>query len=173
MIHIYFFSRGKFATVRRALHKSTNVQYAAKYIKKRRRAVDHTPEIYHEIAVLLKCASSSRVVRLYEVYETSTDMVLVLELAAGGELQRIFDADQCLPEAEARRAMRQILEGLAFLHERNIVHLDLKPQNLLLSVEDNCDDIKLCDFGVSRLLQPGMEVRAILGKLYHSLFVRV
>lgn len=151
--------------MRRASHKTTGVQYAAKYIKKRRRALDQTPEIYHEIAVLWKCASSSRVVRLYEVYETNSDVVLILELAAGGELQRIFDSDQCLGEVEARRAMRQILEGLAFLHERNIAHLDLKPQNLLLTVEDSCDDIKLCDFGVSRLLEPGTEVRAILGWL--------
>lgn len=111
----------------------------------------------------MKCASSSRVVRLYEVYETNTDMVLVLELAAGGELQRIFDGDQCLVELEAKRAMKQILEGLAYLHQHNIAHLDLKPQNLLLTVEDSCDDIKLCDFGVSRLLEPGTEVRAILG----------
>ena len=123
-----------------------------------------TPEIYHEISVLLKCSSNGRVVRLHEVYETNFDMVLMLELATGGELQRIFDDDQCLDELEARRAMRQILEGLNFLHERNIAHLDLKPQNLLLTVEDSCEDIKLCDFGVSRLLEPGTEVRAILGE---------
>ncbi|XP_022917412.2 uncharacterized protein [Onthophagus taurus] len=157
------FARGKFATVRRANHKTTGVQYAAKYIKKRRRAVDMTPEIYHEISVLRKCAPCGRVVRLHEVYETNSDVVLVLELAAGGELQRIFDTDHCLNEVEARRAMRQILEGLGYLHERNIAHLDLKPQNLLLTVEDSCDDIKLCDFGVSRLLAPGAEVRALLG----------
>lgn len=98
-------------------------------------------------------------------------MVLILELAAGGELQRIFDGDQCLDEIEAKRALRQILEGLSHLHEHNIAHLDLKPQNLLLTVEDSCDDIKLCDFGVSRLLEPGKEVRAILGKyIYANIF---
>ncbi|KRT86854.1 protein kinase, partial [Oryctes borbonicus] len=155
--------RGKFATVRRALHKNTGVQYAAKHIKKRRRNVDMMPEIYHEISVLLKCSLNSRVVRLYEVYETNTDMVLILGLAAGGELQRIFDGDQCLGEIEARRALRQILEGLCFLHERNIAHLDLKPQNILLMVEDSCDDIKLCDFGISRVLEPGTEVRTLSG----------
>ncbi|GJQ71469.1 hypothetical protein Trydic_g11192 [Trypoxylus dichotomus] len=157
------FARGKFATVRRALHKTTGVQYAAKHIKKRRRNVDMIPEIYHEISVLLKCSPNNRVVRLYEVYETNTDMVLILGLAAGGELQRIFDGDQCLGEIEARRAMRQILEGLCFLHERNIAHLDLKPQNILLMVEDSCDDIKLCDFGISRILEPGTEVRTLSG----------
>lgn len=157
------FARGKFAAVRRASHRATGVSYAAKFIKKRRRATDITKEIYHEIAVLLQCESSGRVVRLHEVYETTFDMVLILELAAGGELQRILEGDECLGELEAKRAMRQILEGLAYLHERNIAHLDLKPQNLLLTVENSCEDIKLCDFGISRVLEKGVEVREILG----------
>lgn len=62
--------------------------------------------------------------------------------------------------------MKQILEGVAYLHNRNIAHLDLKPQNLLLSVKDSCDDIKLCDFGISKVLKPGVVVREILGKKY-------
>ncbi|KAJ8927414.1 hypothetical protein NQ314_020083 [Rhamnusium bicolor] len=120
-------------------------------------------EIIHEIAVLMHCKSTNRVIRLHEVYESNTEMVLVLELAAGGELQHILDGGQCLGEVEARKAMKQILEGVAYLHDKNIAHLDLKPQNLLLSVEDCCDDIKLCDFGISKVLQPGVTVREILG----------
>ncbi|KAF5296672.1 hypothetical protein FQR65_LT10212 [Abscondita terminalis] len=156
-------SWGKFATVRKANHRASRISYAAKFIKKRRRATDQTKEIYHEIAVLLQCESSGRVVRLHEVYETTSDMVLILELAAGGELQRILEGDECLDEVEAKRAMKQILEGLAYLHDRNIAHLDLKPQNLLLTVENSCEDIKLCDFGISRVLEKGVEVRELIG----------
>lgn len=166
----HFLCRGKFANVRKATHKITGVHYAAKYIKKRRRAVDQTPEIHHEIAVLMKCADNSRVVRLHQVYETNSDVVLMLELAAGGELQQILDQDEIPTELEARRAMKQVLEGLSHLHERNIAHLDLKPQNILLSVENVCDDIKLCDFGVSRVLEPGTKVQAILGKHAYVFF---
>lgn len=83
--------------------------------------------------------------------------------AAGGELQRVLDTDECLGELEARRAMRQILEGLLYLHDRNIAHLDLKPQNLLLTSDEPNSDIKLCDFGISRVIEPGTEVREILG----------
>ncbi|XP_066248238.1 death-associated protein kinase related-like isoform X1 [Euwallacea similis] len=155
--------RGKYATVCRAIHKKTGTHYAAKFVKKRRRNQDQMKEIIHEIAVLIQCSSSSRVIRLHEVYESITEMVLVLELAAGGELQHILDGGQCLSEPEARKAMKQILEGLSYLHDRNIAHLDLKPQNLLLSIEDSCDDIKLCDFGISKILQPGVTVREILG----------
>ncbi|XP_076251839.1 death-associated protein kinase related-like isoform X1 [Rhynchophorus ferrugineus] len=155
--------RGKYATVCRAVHKRTGTHYAAKFVKKRRRNQDQMNEIIHEIAVLMQCSSTNRVIRLHEVYESLTEMVLVLELAAGGELQHILDSGQCLGEMEARKAMKQILEGVSYLHDRNIAHLDLKPQNLLLSVEDSCDDIKLCDFGISKVLQPGVTVREILG----------
>jgi serine/threonine protein kinase len=157
------FRRGKYATVCRAVHKKSGVQYAAKFVKKRRRNQDQMKEIVHEIAVLMQCSSTDRVIRLHEVYESATEMVLVLELAAGGELQHILDDGQCLEEDEARKVMKQILDGVAFLHEKNIVHLDLKPQNLLLSVQDNCDDVKLCDFGLSKVLEPGVKVREIIG----------
>uniref|UniRef100_A0AAR5QD56 non-specific serine/threonine protein kinase n=1 Tax=Dendroctonus ponderosae TaxID=77166 RepID=A0AAR5QD56_DENPD len=155
--------RGKYATVCRAVHRKTRTPFAAKFVRKRRRNQDQMKEIIHEIAVLMQCSSTSRVIRLHEVYESATEMILVLELAAGGELQHVLDDGQCLSESEARKAMKQILEGVSYLHDRNIAHLDLKPQNLLLSIEDSCDDIKLCDFGISKILQPGVTVREILG----------
>lgn len=154
---------GAYAKVCRATHKLTGIPYAAKFVRKRRRNKDQMNEIKHEIAVLLQCSPSDRIIRLHEVYESNTEMVLVLELADGGDLHHILEDDQCLGEDEARKAMLQILEGVAFLHEENIAHLDLKPQNLLLTVQNSCDDIKLCDFGISKVLQPGVTVREILG----------
>nr|CAD7395261.1 unnamed protein product [Timema cristinae] len=172
---VVFCCRGKFAAVRKCTHKVTAVEYAAKFIRKRRRAMDQRQDILHEVAVLQLVTSSARIVRLHEVYETGTEMALVLEMAVGGELQRILDREEALEEQQAVRVMKQILEGLNFLHAKNIAHLDLKvhkphyclntlmPQNLLLTgVYPDCD-IKLCDFGISRVIQSGAEVREILG----------
>lgn len=158
------FARGKFAAVRRCRHKVTGVSYAAKFIRKRRRSMDRQ-DILHEVAVL-HLASFSRcpkIVRLHDVFETPTEMAIVLELAAGGELQTIVDLQEGLEEREAIIVMRQILQGLEFLHNHNIAHLDLKPQNLLLATEYPELDITLCDFGISRVIQGGVEVREILG----------
>ncbi|XP_021913849.1 serine/threonine-protein kinase 17A-like isoform X2 [Zootermopsis nevadensis] len=155
--------RGKFAAVRKCTHKETGVEYAAKFIRKRRRATDQRKGILHEVAVLKIAADSARIVRLHEVYETSTEMALILELAAGGELQRVLDAEEGLEEQHVARVMRQILEGLCYLHDNNIAHLDLKPQNLLLTGAYPDCDIKLCDFGISRVIKSGVEVREILG----------
>ncbi|XP_054288240.1 death-associated protein kinase related-like [Macrosteles quadrilineatus] len=157
------FARGKFAAVRRCTHKTSGVAYAAKCIRKRRRLQDQRADILHEVAVLLAAASSDRIVRLYEVYETANEMAIVLELAKGGELQRVVEAEDGLEEVHAVRVMKHILEALVFLHSRNIAHLDLKPQNILLSTEHPDSDIKLCDFGISRIVQNGVDVKEILG----------
>lgn len=157
------FARGKFAQVRRCVHKETNKSYAAKTIKKRRRANDVTHDIMHEIRVLLTTNQSDRIVRLYEVYETPTEFVLMLEMAEGGELQRVLDENDSIAEHHCRRLVRQIVEGVQHLHRFNIAHLDIKPQNILLT---NCfpsGDVKLCDFGISRLLTKGAELREIVG----------
>ncbi|XP_013777898.2 serine/threonine-protein kinase 17B-like [Limulus polyphemus] len=157
------FARGKFATVRRCKHKETGIEYAAKCIRKRRRAADIRHEIMHEMYVLKLSENCPHIIHLHEVYETATEVNLVLELAAGGELQRVLEDQEVIAEMEAARLMRQILEGVAFLHHNNIAHLDIKPQNLLLTSALPQYDVKLCDFGISRLILKGSEIREILG----------
>lgn len=71
--------RGKFAVVRQCISKSTGQEYAAKFLKKRRRGQDCRAEILHEIAVLELARSCPHVINLHEVYETATEIILVLE----------------------------------------------------------------------------------------------
>lgn len=71
--------RGKFAVVRKCVEKSTGKEFAAKYMRKRRKGQDCRTEIIHEIAVLELAAACPRVVNLHEVYEMASEMVLVLE----------------------------------------------------------------------------------------------
>ncbi|XP_064455900.1 serine/threonine-protein kinase 17B-like isoform X2 [Ornithodoros turicata] len=157
------FARGKFATVRRCVHKASGRDYAAKYIRKRRRASDVRHEILHEALVLSLCETCPRVVDLKEVFETTSEIVLILELASGGELQHVLDSEEFLPEATVVRLMNQILEAVRYLHQKNIAHLDIKPQNLLLTSAYPQGDILLCDFGISRVIGKGTEIREIVG----------
>lgn len=75
-----FFFRGKFATVRRATNKKTGVNFAAKFLKRRRRGQNLSKDIGHEIAVLLLCADSRNIVKLHGVHETKTETALLLEM---------------------------------------------------------------------------------------------
>lgn len=157
------FARGKFAAVRKCVEMSTGRQYAAKFIRKRRRTVSLIHEIWHEVSVLKMSQDSQRIVGFHEAFDSPSEMVLVLELAEGGELQRLIDEGEELEEREVIRLMRQIIEGVIFLHDRNVAHLDLKPQNLLLTGTYPHCDVKLCDFGISRVIQSGIDIREIMG----------
>ncbi|KAJ7345506.1 hypothetical protein JRQ81_001456 [Phrynocephalus forsythii] len=157
--------RGKFAVVRKCIATSTGQEYAAKFLKKRRRGQDCKAEVLHEIAVLELTKPSPHVVDLHEVYETTNEIILVLEYAAGGEIFNLClpDLEETIHETDIIRLVRQILEGISYLHQNNIVHLDLKPQNILLSSIYPLGDIKIVDFGMSRKIGNCSELREIVG----------
>ncbi|KAG0714121.1 Death-associated protein kinase related [Chionoecetes opilio] len=134
----------KFAAVRRARCLRSGTWYAAKVMRKRRRAQDVRHEILHEAAVLLLARPSPA-------------------SAEGGELQRLIDEEESLKEEAVQRYMTNILAALRFLHAHNIAHLDLKPQNLLLTGTHPDSEVKLCDFGISRIILSDIEVREMLG----------
>ncbi|TRY59804.1 hypothetical protein DNTS_035233 [Danionella cerebrum] len=172
--------RGKFAVVKKCVEKTTGKEHAAKFLKKRRKGQDCRGDILNEIAVLESADMSPYVVALHEVYETTTEIILVLECfgesvpisdggyensAAGGEIftQCVADNDEAFTEKDVIRLAKQILMGVACLHQNNIVHLDLKPQNILLTSAQPLGDIRIVDFGLSRRVDSVSEVREILG----------
>ena len=69
-----------------------------------------------------------------DYFEGERQSVILTEFLSGGELfQRISSTDYQLTEAKCRDFARQILRAVEFIHSRGIVHLDLKPQNILMS----------------------------------------
>ncbi|KAL7633275.1 UNVERIFIED_CONTAM: hypothetical protein RMT77_016380 [Armadillidium vulgare] len=157
------FARGKFAAVRRVRCLRTGEYYAAKVVRRRRRARDSRYETIHEAAVLALAKETPEIVKLHQVFEGPAEMTLILELASGGELQRVIDEEERIEERVVKRYLRHILTALRFLHSHNIAHLDLKPQNLLLTGSHPDSDVKLCDFGISRVILADIEVKEILG----------
>ncbi|KAI3356562.1 hypothetical protein L3Q82_017760 [Scortum barcoo] len=155
--------RGKFATVKRCVEKATGKVFAAKFLRKRRRGRDCRAEIIHEMAVLEIARNNARVVNLHAAYETDHEIVLMLEYAAGGEIFDHCVSEELLPEAQITRLIKQTLEGVNYLHQSNLVHLDLKPQNILLTSLSPPGDIKIVDFGLARRLGAVGELREILG----------
>ncbi|XP_007256339.2 serine/threonine kinase 17a like [Astyanax mexicanus] len=157
--------RGKFAVVKKCVEKATGKEYAAKFLRKRRKGKSCREDIMNEIAVLESAKANQYVVGLHEVYETSNEIILVLECAAGGEIfdQCVGDSDEAFTEKDVIRLARQILTGVAFLHKKNVVHLDLKPQNILLTCTQPLGDIRIVDFGLSRHVNSTSEVREIVG----------
>ncbi|XP_018900537.2 uncharacterized protein [Bemisia tabaci] len=157
------FATGIFASVRRCKSLETGEVFAAKFSSRTRYGEDCSAEIHHEIALLSLCSPSPRIIRLHDVFQTPSVIIIVMEFAPGGDLQTIID-DNLVPfESDVVKFVQHVVEGLAYLHQRKIAHLDIKPQNLVMMGDfPNCD-IKVCDFEISRVVLKGTDVREILG----------
>jgi len=149
--------RGKFAIVKRCVHKKTRKVYAAKLVRKHRSNThgrSGREQLLMEISVLSR-STHPKMVRLYDVFETRHEMQIILEFAEGGDLHRhCIETDVARTEKEICYLIRQILEATKYLHDEKIVHLDLKPDNILLAKK--CEvfpEIRLIDFGLSRSLE--------------------
>ncbi|NXM91071.1 DAPK3 kinase, partial [Oenanthe oenanthe] len=158
---------GQFAIVKKCREKSTGVEYAAKFIKKRqsrasRRGVSRD-EIEREVSILQQVLHSN-IVQLHDIYENKTDVVLILELVSGGELFDFLAQKESLSEEEATRFIKQILDGVNYLHSKKIAHFDLKPENIML-LDKNIPipHIKLIDFGLAHKIEDGVEFKNIFG----------
>lgn len=100
----------------------------------------------------LKRVNHPNIVELYDVYEDRHFLHLVMEYLSGGELfARIVEKD-AFNEREAANVLKQILEALDHMHSQNILHLDLKPDNILYANKDEDSPIKLIDFGMARVV---------------------
>ncbi|KAM4747070.1 death-associated protein kinase 2 [Rhinophrynus dorsalis] len=158
---------GQFAIVKKCREKRTGVDYAAKFIKKRqsrasRRGVTRE-EIEREVNIL-QDIQHPNIITLQDVYENKTDVVLILELVSGGELFDFLAQKESLSEEEATRFIKQILEGVNYLHTRKIAHFDLKPENImLLDKSVPVPHIKLIDFGLAHKIEEGVEFKNIFG----------
>nr|XP_053630384.1 uncharacterized protein LOC128687056 [Cherax quadricarinatus] len=156
--------RGRFGTVYLAEDKSTGQKFAAKFVNTKRNQDRANAE--REVEIMKSLNSDSphpRLIQLYDAYNMTKEMCLVLEIVDGGELfERVIDDDFVLSEKACTVFIRQICEGIEFIHSKNILHLDMKPENILcLSREGN--RIKICDFGLARRYDPRKKLQVLFG----------
>uniref|UniRef100_A0A674MDW9 Calcium/calmodulin-dependent protein kinase IV n=1 Tax=Takifugu rubripes TaxID=31033 RepID=A0A674MDW9_TAKRU len=115
-----------------------------------------------EIGVLLRL-SHPNIIQLKEIFETDTDIALVLELVTGGELfDRIVERGY-YSERDAAHVIKQILEAVAYLHENGVVHRDLKPENLLYADLSLDAPLKIADFGLSKIIDDQVTMKTVCG----------
>ncbi|NXT66189.1 DAPK3 kinase, partial [Chaetops frenatus] len=158
---------GQFAIVRKCRERKTGLEYAAKFIKKRRlsssrRGVSRE-EIEREVDILREIQHPN-IITLHDIFENKTDVVLILELVSGGELFDFLAEKESLTEEEATQFLKQILDGVHYLHSKHIAHFDLKPENIML-LDKNVPNprIKLIDFGIAHKIEAGNEFKNIFG----------
>jgi len=104
---------------------------------------------------ILKICQFPNIIRLLDIFENETTLFLVLEYLPGGDMfdylqERGFDID----ESQAKEFVKKIANALEYLHSYGIAYRDLKPENILMNSKNDDADIKLSDFGLSKIIAP-------------------
>ena len=134
-------NQGAYGKVRLGTHRLTSVRVAIKQIPKEMSSC-LTREIHHH-----RRLHHPHVTQLYEVIATEHSIWLVTELCSGGELFDYLAEKGRLSEDESRTIFGQLCLAVGYIHEKGVVHRDLKLENVLL--DERCR-VKLGDFGFTR-----------------------
>ena len=137
--------KGAFGKVNLGMHKLVRKLVALKSLNHQKIKQDQKTKLMKETQLLLKLRHP-HVVKIYETIETETHLVIVMEMCAGGDLLAYVRRRRRLRESVAKKIFRQLIEGLAYIHSKNIAHRDIKLDNVLLDADGN---VKIADFGVS------------------------
>merc|ERR1711962_746841 len=151
---------GTFGKVKVGFHQLTGHKVAVKILNRQKiKNLDVVGKIRREIQNL-KLFRHPHIIKLYQVISTPTDIFMVMEYVAGGELFDYIVKHGKLTEDKARRFFQQIMSGVEYCHRHNVVHRDLKPENLLLDQNLN---VKIADFGLSNMMTDGEFLKTSCG----------
>ena len=147
--------KGAFGKVNLALHIASGKLVAIKSFNKKKLSKENSiRKIMNEIEVLKKLRKNIFCSRIYDTFQTETHILIVMEFICADLLDFIRKREK-LDEKKAKIIFKQIILGLKYMHKNNIVHRDIKLDNLLL---DLTNTIKICDFGVSKILSSPNEL---------------
>mmetsp|Transcript_41381 Transcript_41381/g.74922 ORF Transcript_41381/g.74922 Transcript_41381/m.74922 type:complete len:403 (+) Transcript_41381:61-1269(+) len=143
---------GAYACVMQAKHRQTGAVVALKIVEKQPLAIRNMlPQLQRELRTQ-SAMQHPNILKLMSCMEDATHVYMLLEFCHGGNLRGMAARLPLhrFPEPMAARYMTQILQGVDFMHRSFCVHRDLKPDNVLLTIND---EVRICDFGWSAEVQ--------------------
>ncbi|XP_033210455.1 titin homolog isoform X2 [Belonocnema kinseyi] len=152
--------KGRYGIVKRVIEKATERILAAKFVRTIK-ATDRKQ--VHEEMKIMNMLRHPKLLRLSAAFENPREIIMVTEYISGGELfERVVADDFTLTEKDSILFMRQICEGVKYMHKNSVVHLDLKPENIMCRTRTS-HSIKLIDFGLAQVLDPNVPIRVLFG----------
>ncbi|XP_030003268.1 triple functional domain protein isoform X7 [Sphaeramia orbicularis] len=152
--------RGRFSVVKRCDHRGTKRTVAVKQVNKKLMRRDRVTQ---ELSLLHRL-QHPHIVSLIDTYETPSSYALVLEMVDQGRLLDYIVSWGNLTEEKVACYLRHVLEALHYLHNSRIVHLDIKPENLLVAHSSSGQPlVKLTDFGDAIQLNSAHYIHPLLG----------
>eukprot|EP00178_Gracilaria_changii_P017780 TRINITY_DN506_c0_g1_i1.p1 TRINITY_DN506_c0_g1~~TRINITY_DN506_c0_g1_i1.p1 ORF type:complete len:487 (+),score=92.93 TRINITY_DN506_c0_g1_i1:157-1461(+) len=145
---------GAFAQVKLATNKQNNDKVAIKIIKKKGYDPKEMQFIMREVDIM-KSVSHPNVVDTIDIFDSPSQLHIVLEYMQGGELFDIIAEAGSFSEQQAAQVTRDVIKGIKYLHMHDIVHRDIKPENVLCKAKSWPLQVKIADFGLANFSKDG------------------
>ena len=113
----------------------------------------------NEVNILSNMEKSPHIIGYFDMLKSQTNFYFVYELCNGGTLQTLLNKQRKLPESEALKIFKQLLNAFKLLYKYNVVHRDLKPDNIFF--KDGT--VKLGDFGFCKSLEKTKMTKTMIG----------
>jgi calcium/calmodulin-dependent protein kinase I len=147
---------GAFGQVIAGVSKETGEKVAVKIINLKLVTADDMDAIENEVAVM-KELNHPHIVQFFASIRSKSKLYIVMEMVTGGELFDTIVERELFSEQEVRSLMVNLLAGIDYMHERGVVHQDIKCENLLLSNTNDLGSVKIADFGLAMRFDKGQE----------------
>lgn len=159
---------GLFGEVRICHQLSTNKVFAVKIISKAGLPSDCVKK--KQVSVQVKIMQNLEhpcIVKILDFFEDACSFYLVMEYVKGPDLLAKLEECGRFNEKEAAKVMKQILSALAYMHTQNIVHRDIKCDNILLEPNEGKPIVKLIDFDTVTKLNHSKKIKGVYGTVYY------
>ena len=160
--------KGKFGLVKYGININTKEPVAIKIISKKNLDNSELESIMNEINILKIC-QHPYTIKLYDVFETNDNIYLIMEYCKGGDLASYLKKyNYELSETQACEIIYKLSLAIYYIHSFGIIHRDLKPENILMTDYSKNADIRLLDFGLSKIIGPNEKCTEPYGTIAYA-----
>ena len=157
--------KGKFGLVKLGINKETKQKVAVKIMNKNNMDSSDLELVRTEIEILKIC-QHPYIIKLYDVFENIDYIYIIMEHCPGGDLfSFIKKRNFMLKEEKVVVIMYKLCKAIYYVHSYGIAHRDIKPENVLLTSESEDADVRLLDFGLSKIVGPNQKCTEPYGTL--------
>lgn len=155
--------KGGWSIVYQGVHQVLNAPVAIKMLKHNMATEEGFLRRFRNEAQVIARLNHRNIVRVYDIEARFQTLFIVMEYLEGQPLDGLLERLGRVPYPRALGLLGQICEGLAYAHDRGIIHQDVKPANLFVQADDR---VKILDFGLA--CQPGSEDLNLAGTIFYA-----
>ena len=157
--------KGKFGLVKLGINKQTKEKVAVKIMNKKNMDSSDLELVRTEIEILKIC-QHPYIIKLYDIFENVDYIYIIMEYCSGGDLfSFIKKRNFQLKEEKVVVFIYKLCKAVYYVHSYGIAHRDIKPENVLLTSESEDADVRLMDFGLSKIVGPNQKCTEPYGTL--------